>query len=34
MLQIKEVRKVAEIYGNNPKATEEEIASEELAKAE
>ena len=27
-------RKVAEIYGNNPKATEEEIASEELAKAE
>jgi small subunit ribosomal protein S5 len=27
-------RKVAEIFGNNPKATEEEIASEELAKAE
>jgi small subunit ribosomal protein S5 len=27
-------RKVAEIYGNNPKATEAEIASEELAKAE
>ena len=27
-------RKVAEIYGNNPKATEEEIASEELGKAE
>jgi small subunit ribosomal protein S5 len=27
-------RKVAEIYGNNLKATEEEIASEELAKAE
>ena len=27
-------RKVAEIYGKNPKATEEEIASEELAKAE
>ena len=27
-------RKVAEIYGNKPKATEEEIASEELAKAE
>jgi small subunit ribosomal protein S5 len=27
-------RKVAEIYGNNPKATEEKIASEELAKAE
>ena len=27
-------RKVAEIYGNNPKANEEEIASEELAKAE
>ena len=27
-------RKVAEIYGNNPKANEEEIAYEELAKAE
>ena len=27
-------KKVAEIFGNNPKATEEEIASEELAKAE
>jgi small subunit ribosomal protein S5 len=27
-------KKVAEIYGNNPKATEAEIASEELAKAE
>ena len=27
-------KKVAEIYGNNPKANEEEIASEELAKAE
>jgi small subunit ribosomal protein S5 len=27
-------KKVVEIYGNNPKATEEEIASEELAKAE
>ena len=27
-------KKVAEIYGNNPKATEEEIASKELAKAE
>ena len=27
-------KKVVEIYGNNPKATEEEIVSEELAKAE
>ena len=27
-------KKVAEIYGNNPKATQEEIASEELAKTE
>ena len=27
-------KKVAEIYGNNPKANEEESASEELAKAE
>jgi small subunit ribosomal protein S5 len=27
-------KKVAEIYGNNPKANDEEIASDELAKAE
>jgi small subunit ribosomal protein S5 len=27
-------KKVAEIFGNNPKANDEEIASDELAKAE